>query len=175
MGIFENRISAIYFTCTSSHLHQIQSCQFQEGTADKNISSRYLAFKNCHHCTIRVCQLQEGTADNKTLPVAQRTQGIESVTWMVFFSQKHFKLISVRKLIKVTVTPKLSWGYSGQKKTFFLPVCQGGISWDPWRNVRWWSVVANKRFCLVENIFNWPGHQHNPPHQMISSHWTCTR
>ena len=32
----------------------------------------------------------------KTLPEAQRTQGIESVTWIIFFSQDNFKLILVR-------------------------------------------------------------------------------
>ena len=35
------------------------------------------------------------------MPEAQRTQGIESITWMIFFSQNNFKLTSVRNMIKV--------------------------------------------------------------------------
>ena len=37
----------------------------------------------------------------KTLPEAQRTQGIESITWVIFFSQNSFKLNSVREMIQV--------------------------------------------------------------------------
>ena len=33
---------------------------------------------------------------NKTLPEAQRTQGIESITWEIFISQNYLKLISVK-------------------------------------------------------------------------------
>ena len=36
-----------------------------------------------------------------TLPEAKRTQGIESVTCMIFFRQNNFKLISVRNMIQV--------------------------------------------------------------------------
>ena len=36
-----------------------------------------------------------------TLPEEQRTQDIESVTWMIFFGQNNFKLISVRNMIQV--------------------------------------------------------------------------
>ena len=38
---------------------------------------------------------------SKTLPEAQRTQGIESVTWMMFFNQNCFKLIPVRNVFQV--------------------------------------------------------------------------
>ena len=36
-----------------------------------------------------------------TLPEAERTQGIESVTWIIFFSLDDLKLISVRKMMQV--------------------------------------------------------------------------
>ena len=43
----------------------------------------------------------KSTQKYQTLPEAQPTQGIESVTWVIFFSQNSFKLISVRKMIQV--------------------------------------------------------------------------
>ena len=63
---------------------------------------------------------------DKTLPEAQRTQGIESVTWMIFFSQNNFKLISVRNMIQVIDSIPWVRCASGnvstfsQKKIYFL-------------------------------------------------------
>ena len=43
----------------------------------------------------------QGRRRSKTLPEAQRSQGIESLTWEIFFSQNYFEFISVRKMIQV--------------------------------------------------------------------------
>ena len=55
--------------------------------------------------------------ETKTLPEAQRTQGIESITWMVFFKQNHLKSTKVRNMIQVI--DSIPWVRCASGNVFF--------------------------------------------------------
>ena len=54
----------------------------------------------------------------KTLPEAQRTQGIESVTWQISFGSTNFKFISVGEIIQVI--DLIPWVRCASGNVFFI-------------------------------------------------------
>ena len=95
---------------------------------------------------------------NKTLPEAQRTQGIESVTWMIFFSQNNFKLISVRNMIQVI--DSMPWVRCASGNVFFFSsICLSRVQQENSPNSLWcpkflkWPMQRKKetREILLRN------------------------
>ena len=72
----------------------------------------------CHHHIITIIIIISGgsnmitfeqsvtfqvpTSQSKTLPEAQRTQGIESITWIMFLTEINLKLFWLKKIMQVT-------------------------------------------------------------------------